>query len=251
MTKQREHAATGDYHCVFAAHNHDMMFADSEVKARLLESLRLATEKYDVALLGDVVMTNHVHCVLEGDLDKISLVFQSIGGRFCRWYRRRTGTSGSVFDQRYFSKPIEDGEQFFNTLAYICNNPVAAGLAKSPDEYGWSSFTEMVQDHAENINLELLKERCNVKDLCEFTREKASSLSASVFELLPKRRTCDLFIADEIKKMNEELGKDDINEWTDEEFFDFAVEMLDAGSNMYQLASVAGISYHKVRKLLL
>jgi putative transposase len=49
------------------------------------------------------------------------------------------GRSGAVWQPRYFDFILRRAKDFKDKLAYIHNNPVAAGLVESPEDWPWSS----------------------------------------------------------------------------------------------------------------
>lgn len=67
--------------------------------------------------------------------------------RFSQWYNgsrpsRRTGT---LWEDRYRSVLVENGQALRTMAAYIDLNPVRAGLVSDPKEYRWSGYGEACQ----------------------------------------------------------------------------------------------------------
>jgi len=104
-------------------------------------------ERYD--LIAWVVMPNHVHVLIrlyEGQLlGKVVQSWKSYTGRkisALKLYRAgaRCSQGGKSFWMReYWDRYIRDEEHLANTIDYIHNNPVKAGLVKHPEEWKWSS----------------------------------------------------------------------------------------------------------------
>ena len=94
-------------------------------------------ERYE--LYAYVVMPNHVHVLLKPifDYDKIT---QGIKGYTAHEINTLQKQRGRVFwqDECYDHWP-RDEDEFFRIIAYIENNPVAAGLCASPADWLWSS----------------------------------------------------------------------------------------------------------------
>ena len=105
----------------------------------VVESLRaFVGQRYD--LHAYCVMPNHVHALMTlregfrlGDVVKSWKTFTG------RRINQATGASGPFWALDYFDRYMRDETDFDNTIAYIENNPVAAGLVSSPDEWPWSS----------------------------------------------------------------------------------------------------------------
>lgn len=105
----------------------------------VVESLRaFVGQRYD--LHAYCVMPNHVHALMTlregfrlGDVVKSWKTFTG------RRINQSTGAPGPFWALDYFDRYMRDETDFDNTIAYIENNPVAAGLVSSPAEWPWSS----------------------------------------------------------------------------------------------------------------
>ena len=63
--------------------------------------------------------------------------------RFARWYNKRTGRVGVLWEDRYRSTIVEDEAKALRMMAaYIDLNPVRAGLVKDPKDYRWCGYAE-------------------------------------------------------------------------------------------------------------
>jgi REP element-mobilizing transposase RayT len=64
--------------------------------------------------------------------------------RFSQWYNgtRPTRRTGTLWESRYRSVLVEDGEALRTIAAYIDLNPIRAGLVKDPMDYKWSGYGE-------------------------------------------------------------------------------------------------------------
>ena len=69
--------------------------------------------------------------------------------RFSRWYNRRAGRKGTLWEGRYTSVIVEEEERALRTMAaYIDLNPVRAGMVVDPAEYRWSCYAEAMAGKA-------------------------------------------------------------------------------------------------------
>ena len=90
-------------------------------------------------LLAWVVMPNHVHALIEMLVTPLMDVLHG--------WKSFTGKAANLLLQRearfwqpeYFDRFIRDEEHFGKAVRYIENNPVKAGLAKSPEEWPFGS----------------------------------------------------------------------------------------------------------------
>ena len=62
--------------------------------------------------------------------------------RFSRWFNKRHGRRGTLWQERYRSILVEDGEALRTMAAYIDFNPVRAGLFDDPKQYRWCGYAE-------------------------------------------------------------------------------------------------------------
>lgn len=63
--------------------------------------------------------------------------------RFTRWYNRKTGRKGGLWESRFTSVIVEEEERALRTMAaYIDLNPVRAGIVPDPADYRWSGYAE-------------------------------------------------------------------------------------------------------------
>jgi REP element-mobilizing transposase RayT len=69
--------------------------------------------------------------------------------RFTRWYNRKTGRKGPLWESRFTSVIVEEEERALRTMAaYIDLNPVRAGIVGDPADYRWSGYAEAMAGKA-------------------------------------------------------------------------------------------------------
>ncbi len=68
--------------------------------------------------------------------------------QFTNWYNRRNARRGTLWEARYKSVLVEDGEAARVMAAYIDLNPVRAGMTRDPKDYRWCSYAEAVSGGA-------------------------------------------------------------------------------------------------------
>ena len=93
-------------------------------------------------LLDDwVIMPNHVHLLIwPMPNHNLSEILQSRKRHTGRQANRMLGRTGSPFWQpESYDHWVRDDEEKARIRRYIRNNPVKAGLCRSPEEWRWSS----------------------------------------------------------------------------------------------------------------
>ena len=116
------------------------IFRDRQAAELILAELERLRNELGFALLGYVVMPDHLHLVVvpsaKADLSRI---MQSVKGRFARFWNRQSGHEGGLWQPRYYESAVRAEAQLIRWLEYVAHNPVQAGLAKSPEEYPYCS----------------------------------------------------------------------------------------------------------------
>ncbi len=115
------------------------MHLKDESAAKIVEDAVIfgASERYD--LFAWCVMSNHVHVLLLPRW-KLSRVTQGLKGYTAHEINVLQNAQGRVFWQdESYDHWARDDEEMQRIIAYIENNPVAAGLCQRPEEWPWSS----------------------------------------------------------------------------------------------------------------
>jgi putative transposase len=97
-------------------------------------------------------MSNHFHLLLKpAPGQSISRILQSLTVAHTWRHHRRQGTTGHVWQGRFRSPVIQDGDHLLVVLRYIEANPARAAMAADPCEYTWSSHRCHGAGHADPI----------------------------------------------------------------------------------------------------
>lgn len=122
--------------------------------ARIIESSLLFGDDRRYRLLAWVVMPNHVHVLIEQhDTWPLAKVVQSWKRHTSRKIHNLTTIPGwpsgspsctrpdsnPLWQRDYWDRFIRNEKHLLTTIRYIENNPVAAGLCDTPEEWEWSS----------------------------------------------------------------------------------------------------------------
>ena len=135
------------HHVVQRGHNRQVVFAEAADYRYYLATLKewkqaLSVKIYDAYCL----MTNHVHLVLDPEEDETSIgkLMKRLAGRQTRYVNYLERRTGSLWEGRYKSSPIETETYLLACCRYVEMNPVRAGMVDKPDEYRWSSYRQKV-----------------------------------------------------------------------------------------------------------
>src|SRR5687768_11054249 len=104
--------------------------------------LRLLGEysaRYEIEVVAYCLMPNHVHLVVvPSTSDGLHRAMRAIHGRYARRVNRTKDRVGHLWQNRYFSSPL-DSDYFLNAVRYVERNPVTARLVERAEDYDWSS----------------------------------------------------------------------------------------------------------------
>ena len=136
-------------------------FSDGD-RTYFLKQLAELSERFECAVHAYVLMTNHVHLLVTPNRhDGVSLLMKHLGQRYVQRVNRMHARTGSLWEGRYRSGFVDNGNYLFSCYRYIELNPVRAGIVNHPREYPWSSYranaegarSSVVRLHAEFMAL--------------------------------------------------------------------------------------------------
>ena len=128
------------FHVLQRGNNRCACFHDDADRAFYLFHLRRLLPASGCALHAYCLMTNHVHLLLTPMAeDSCGKFMQRVGQLHSQYMNRRYGRSGTLWQGRFKSCPIEAESYLVNCHRYVELNPVRAGMVSDPLEYEWSS----------------------------------------------------------------------------------------------------------------
>lgn len=134
------------HHVVQRGHNRQAVFACDDDYFYYLDNLAEWKEAYACRVYAFCLMTNHVHLVVDPGEDPESLgrLMKRVAGRQTRFVNRLEGRSGTLWEGRFRSSPIDSNSYLLACCRYVEMNPVAAGMCVDPAAYRWSSCASKV-----------------------------------------------------------------------------------------------------------
>ena len=127
------------YHVITRGNQRQRVFKTEKDYAKYLEILADYKDRYEYFLYAYVLMNNHVHLLMETQVAPLSKILQGINQRYTLYFNRKYRTVGHLFQGRYKAILCDKDEYLLSIIKYIHLNPVRAEVAKSPEEYRWSS----------------------------------------------------------------------------------------------------------------
>ena len=153
MARQPRLALPGYPHHVIQRGNNRQPIVLDETDRRMLYSLWLEeSQRHKVAVNAYVLLDNHFHMLLTPPSDEaMSLMMQSVGRSYVRYFNKRHNRSGTLWEGRYKSSLIDSESYLLTCMAYIDLNPVRAGVAESAEDFGWSSYKHLAGQNIDKL----------------------------------------------------------------------------------------------------
>jgi REP element-mobilizing transposase RayT len=127
-------------HVFVRGNNKGRIFIDDEDCQSFLEVLSTTLERFGVECVMYCLLGNHYHLLVVPHEHSVSRLMQQLNATYCQSFNRRHARVGHVLQGRFGARLVQDGEYARTALRYLALNPVAAGVARRPDEWRWSSY---------------------------------------------------------------------------------------------------------------
>jgi putative transposase len=132
-------AAGEPHHVTQRGNRRQPVFLREGDEQAYLRLLREMGAEHGLQVLGDCLMTNHVHLVVVPERE--DSLAQAVGWthfRYTRLVNMRENWRGYLWQGRFHSC-VMDSAHTLRALRYVELNPVRAGLVERPEEWPWSS----------------------------------------------------------------------------------------------------------------
>jgi putative transposase len=167
-------------------------FSDDDYRVYLYY-LGLLSAQFSCAVHAYVLMPNHVHLLLSPqEAEAPSLLMKHLGQRYVQYINRTHQRSGTLWEGRFRSSPVQTELYMLRCYRYIEMNPVRAGMVSHPTDYRWSSFganaqgktNALIAPHATYLSLDAdaAKRRTSYMDLfrAELAAPELAEIRAAV-----------------------------------------------------------------------
>jgi putative transposase len=106
----------------------------------LLGGVEKVHELHGWKILMFCVLGLHYHWLVQTPHADLPQGMWRINIGYARWFNKRYGMKGHVFDRRYGARLIMNEGHFLEVIRYIALNPCEAGVCRRPEEWLWSSY---------------------------------------------------------------------------------------------------------------
>ena len=130
------------HHIVQRGHNKQTVFVSDDDYQYYLDNLFEWKEKLKCKVYAWCLMTNHLHLIINPGENSANLgyLMKRLAGKQTRYVNRLENRTGSLWEGRYKSSPIESDTYLLACSRYVELNPVRAMMVTQPENYKWSSY---------------------------------------------------------------------------------------------------------------
>jgi putative transposase len=146
MARHPRLALPGYPHHVIQRGNNRQPIVLDEADRKMLYSLWLEeSQRHKVAVNAYVLLDNHFHLLLTPPSEEaMSLMMQSVGRSYVRYFNKRHNRTGTLWEGRYKSSVLDSEAYLLTCMSYIDLNPVRAGMVDAPENFDWSSYKHLI-----------------------------------------------------------------------------------------------------------
>jgi len=137
------------YHVITRGNQQQNIFREDNDFLRYIDILFRYKKRFDFKLYAYVLMSNHVHLLIETQNFPLSKICQGINQSYTAWFNKKYRLSGHLFQGRYKAILCDQDSYLLSLLKYIHLNPVRAGMVENVDEYRWSAHRVYMQGEQE------------------------------------------------------------------------------------------------------
>lgn len=139
------------HHVTQRGNRRQQTFFGASDYARYVDLIGDGCRRSGVDVLAWCLMPNHVHLVLVPPTAESLTAALAVAHRCYTWVvNRRNGWQGHLWQNRYFSSPVDDAH-LANVVRYVELNPVRARLVTDPQAWAWSSAPARIGEHGDML----------------------------------------------------------------------------------------------------
>jgi putative transposase len=129
------------YHVITRGNQKQKIFKSPDDYQKYLQLLTYYRTRYHCSIYAFVLMSNHVHILIETKDAPLSKVFQGINQSYTVYFNNKYDTIGHLFQGRYKALLCDRENCLLSILKYIHYNPVRAKIVVQISDYPWSSHS--------------------------------------------------------------------------------------------------------------
>lgn len=228
--------------------NKQVLFDEEEDFLFYIALIKKNLIKNNIKVFAYCLMTNHLHLIIKDKDDKLNIYMKSINVSYAKYYNKKYGRTGYVFNDRFHSEPIENIKYFLTCIRYIHQNPVKAMICEKTYNYKFSSihaYRNAKGNYLELVDTKYVLDKFGKDYFLKWNEEYNNDRCMDVM--------CNKMTDMEVTKMLYDImkinGKKEYLQKSEAEKVVAILKLIDYSIPMMQLARVSGIYYNKIQKL--
>lgn len=137
--KPRVHFPGALYHVIVRGNQRQATFRSDADRRRYLDLLNQYRTRYAFHLYAYVLMSNHVHLLLEVGETPLAKAMQGLQQSYTLYFNRKYKLVGHLFQGRYKDILCDRDAYLLELVRYIHLNPIRSKFVDTPGNYAWSS----------------------------------------------------------------------------------------------------------------
>jgi len=134
------------HHITQRGTNKSEIFIDIDDRSYFLKLLDEGLVKTQSELWAYCLMNNHFHLLITPDSSAgLGKCLHGATFRYAQYFNNKYRRRGRLWENRYFSCPVDKNEYLWAVVKYIEMNPVRAKIVENPEEWRWSSAQKHIK----------------------------------------------------------------------------------------------------------
>jgi putative transposase len=143
------------HHVTQRGNGRQVTFLSDADRCLYLDLLRRYRRQYGLSVWAYCLMSNHVHLLAVPEReDSLRRTLGRTHAEYARYWNLHRRSCGHVWQARFYSCPLEDG-QVWRVAWYVETNPVRAGLVEAAEDWPWSSAQAHARGREASGHLEM------------------------------------------------------------------------------------------------
>lgn len=190
--KPRIHFHGAVYHVILRGNSGNDVFTDDADRNRFLSLVKEGIRRFGNKIHAFCLMSNHIHLIIEVADVPLSRIMHNLSFRYTAYLNKKKNSIGHVFHGRYKAVLVDTDNYLLELVRYIHNNPVAAGIVETPENYRWSSHLQYIGKTAikwlttDHVLVHFSQNRhCAIQQYQDFFKQEPATfdeLQANVFK---------------------------------------------------------------------
>ncbi len=144
-TKRPDYLPGFYYHIFNRGIHHQRIFQDTENYLFVIRKIKHYCSELQITVIAYCLMPNHYHFLIRQDGSyPAGMLPQRVFNSYTKAYNKRFNQSGTLFEDSFHIKLVQETSHLLHLCRYIHGNPVKDGLVADPVGWEFSNYKEFV-----------------------------------------------------------------------------------------------------------